>query len=97
MTQTQIAPYFNVKQGAYCAWENGTREPDLSTLCRVAKYFGISTDALLGNKPVAEQRQDTERVKSLRSRISTLRETTKSVSENAEVLLRSIDELEGAL
>ncbi len=30
-------------------WESGQREPDLDALVKVAKYFDISVDYLLGN------------------------------------------------
>ena len=95
MTQGQIAPCFGVGQAAYCAWEKGIREPDLSTLCNVANYFGVSTDSLLGN--VTPLTLKTKCDKTLRTRISTLRKTALSVSDGAEILLQAIDELEGTL
>lgn len=31
-------------------WENGRREPSLAMLNKIADFFGVSTDALLGNE-----------------------------------------------
>ena len=32
----------------YNKWENGANRPDYETVCRLAKYFGVTTDYLLG-------------------------------------------------
>ncbi len=33
-------------------WESGQREPDLDTLIRVAEFFDVSIDYLLGKKNI---------------------------------------------
>lgn len=32
-------------------WERGEREPSLAMVCKIADYFGVSCDFLLGRKP----------------------------------------------
>ncbi len=34
------------------SWETGKREPSLVQLCKIAQFFGTSTDVLLGRKPI---------------------------------------------
>ncbi len=47
-TQQQIANLFNVTRPCICYWETGKRVPDYLNLAELAKFFGVSTDYLLG-------------------------------------------------
>lgn len=47
-TQTQIANYLGISVSAYGNYELGQREPDHATLSKLADYFGVSVDYLLG-------------------------------------------------
>jgi len=46
--QKEIAAYLKVSIGTVSNYENGVHSPDLATLCRLADYFGVTTDYLLG-------------------------------------------------
>lgn len=48
VTQRQLAEYLNIRQPTYARYETGASEPNLETLVRIAKYFGVSCDYLLG-------------------------------------------------
>ena len=48
LTQREFAGKFNISAGTIAMWETGKREPDFKTLCKIADYFGCSTDYLLG-------------------------------------------------
>lgn len=48
MKQAQIAIILGVKQNTYSNWENGTRNPSLEMLVKIADYYKTSTDYLLG-------------------------------------------------
>ena len=52
--QKQLAEYLSVSIGTISNYENGVHCPDLSTLCRIAEYFNVSADYLLGltNNPM---------------------------------------------
>lgn len=58
LTQSDFANLLNVSQAAVGNWELGKREPDLETLSRIADYFQVSVDYLLGrsNDPAPEQK-----------------------------------------
>lgn len=45
--QHTLAKNLNVSQSTVAMWENGKREPDLDTIKRIAKFFGVSTDRLI--------------------------------------------------
>ena len=46
--QVELANSINVSKGIISLWENGLREPSLSNLVAIAKYFGVSIDYLVG-------------------------------------------------
>lgn len=50
LTQIQLAEYFGYSHVAVVKWENGTREPDFATLIKLADYFEVTTDFLLGRE-----------------------------------------------
>ena len=47
-TQSKIAQDLGISRQAYSNYENGKREPDLATLKKIAEYFNISVDYLVG-------------------------------------------------
>ena len=48
LTQKQVAEYLNIKQNTYSQYENGQRQLPVDVLIRLAAYFGVSTDYILG-------------------------------------------------
>lgn len=48
MTQQQLADYLGVDRTAVMKWELGERETNFSMLIKIAKYFQVTTDYLLG-------------------------------------------------
>lgn len=48
LSQAQLAKELQVSQRSISSWETGFREPDYSTLCKIAKYFSVTADYLLG-------------------------------------------------
>ena len=49
-TQTEIAKILGMKQSQYSRYENGIRDLPLDSLITLAKYYGVSTDYILGLK-----------------------------------------------
>ena len=52
LTQEQLAERLNVSPQAVSKWENDVSCPDISIIPQLAEVLGISTDELLGVKPV---------------------------------------------
>lgn len=48
LNQTQLAKELSVDQRSISNWENVVREPSFEMLKKIAKYFEVSTDYLLG-------------------------------------------------
>ncbi|NLK53214.1 MAG: helix-turn-helix transcriptional regulator [Syntrophomonadaceae bacterium] len=50
--QHEVADYLGITRPAYTAYESGNRQPDFETLQKLADYFNVSTDYLLGRTDV---------------------------------------------
>ncbi|MBR1528313.1 MAG: helix-turn-helix transcriptional regulator [Oscillospiraceae bacterium] len=49
-TQRQIANFLNLKQGTLASYETGRTQPDIETLGKLADFYEVSTDWLIGTK-----------------------------------------------
>ncbi|AQU79766.1 helix-turn-helix domain-containing protein [Planococcus faecalis] len=54
-TQQDVAKYLGLTRPAYTAYESGSRSPDYDILIKIADYFDVSTDYLLGRDTKDEQ------------------------------------------
>ena len=52
LKQSDLARALNVSQQLVSSWERGVRLPDLNTVNQMTKYFNVSFDDLLSNKPI---------------------------------------------
>lgn len=46
--QTELASHLGVSKGIISLWENGLREPSMSSLILLASFFEVSIDFLVG-------------------------------------------------
>jgi Predicted transcriptional regulators len=49
LTQQEIADKLEISRANYSHIENGRNEPDNTTLVKIAKFFNVTTDYLLGS------------------------------------------------
>jgi len=54
MPQAELASVLDVAQQTVASWERGKSSPNYDLLQRIADYFHVSTDYLLGRKTTAE-------------------------------------------
>ena len=47
-TQSEMAEFLGIKLRAYQYYESGTFYPEIPNLIKLADYFGVTTDYLLG-------------------------------------------------
>ena len=52
ITQSELADYLGMSFQAISKWENGTTMPDITYLPKLAEYFNVSVDEILGLKPL---------------------------------------------
>lgn len=46
--QVELAEKIGVSKGVISLWENGLREPTMSSLIIISQFFGVSIDFLVG-------------------------------------------------
>ncbi|MBO8161913.1 MAG: helix-turn-helix transcriptional regulator [Thermosipho sp. (in: Bacteria)] len=55
LLQKDIAEYLNITRPTIAHYENGTRKPDHETLERLASFFNVSIDYLLGRTNIRNE------------------------------------------
>ncbi len=50
LTQKQVADFLKCNQTAVGKYERGELEPSISNICKLADFFGCTTDYLLGRE-----------------------------------------------
>lgn len=79
-SQAEVAKNINISQSNYSKYELGKIEPNIELLTKLADFFNVSIDYLLGhqlyNKPAGEFYQLTEKQKALIPYIKTLDDGT---------------------
>lgn len=58
LTQQTMANALHIALRTYQCYEQGTREPPLSTLVAIADIFHVTTDYLLCRDPLSEEHAD---------------------------------------
>lgn len=48
--QVKLAQELGVSKGVISLWENGLREPTMTSLILIADYFGVTLDFLVGRE-----------------------------------------------
>ncbi len=57
VTQDDMANLLNIKRQTYSAYERGVSFPDVIALTKIAEFFGVSTDYLLGIKNITAENE----------------------------------------
>ena len=58
LSQTELGKYIGLSQTTVNAWENGRAEPSSVYLSKLADYFNVTTDYLLGRPEKHEEDQE---------------------------------------
>ena len=72
LTQSQVAEVINTTQTCYNYYEKEKREPGIETLCKLADFYGVTLDYLVGRKFVNDIGYLDEDQRKLVSAIKTL-------------------------
>lgn len=88
ITQDDMANLLNVKRQTYSAYERGVSFPDVIALVKMADFFGVTTDYLLGcKKNISADSPLSDEIKSLIDSYSDLnKDELKKVTEYIEFL-----------
>lgn len=90
ITQTELAKKFNISPPSISQYEKDVRSPDFNLLVKMADFFGVSTDYLLGRTDIREVNKGTEPTqdKQKKSTVTTM------AAHALEGGVKNIDELE---
>jgi len=55
LTQQDLAQKLNLSSGAIGMYEQGRRSPDISILIKIADFFDVEVDYLLGRKDISNK------------------------------------------
>lgn len=58
LTQQELAESLDLSQQTIAFWETGRRKPDIDTLSRMADFFHVTTDYLLGRNETGNSKDD---------------------------------------
>lgn len=68
LTQNQLAELVNISRSALSLYELGKREPDFETLQKLANFFDVSVDYLLGRTDTKKFDLNIDNIAAMRSR-----------------------------
>ena len=60
LTQKNIADNFNTSPQSYAQWEKGLRSPSKESLEKLANFFNVSIDYILGNSDIKNPNEKSE-------------------------------------
>ena len=87
VTQDEMAQLLNIKRQTYSAYERGVSLPDIHALMKMAEFFGVSTDYLLGYSYTSDKQVIPPDLNALLASSSTLnKDDLKKVMEYIEFL-----------
>lgn len=96
MTQKDIAKLTGYQQTLISKWESDEREPDIETLKRLANYFNVTVDYLVGNDAPENTRQHENSI--LKNASQAQKELIKRVLENSDLICDTVSTyLDGVL
>ncbi len=87
LSMEQLANNLSVTKSRVNMWENNGTVPRMNVLIEVAKFFGVTTDYLLGNDDEKNLSTDNRRLNSLQRNLGKLSETE---LEKAEGMLKAV-------
>ena len=91
LSQRDVAKAMYVSQGTYNNWENGKTQPSIEQLIRLAHFFEVSVDYLIGN---TDELGTVNAQSSVTSAERTLLKGYRSLSEKGQTgLLRLLEEV----
>jgi len=93
LTQEALAEKLDVSSAAISKWERGISVPDLSIACKMADYFEISVDELLGRTNCLLQEEEKYSAEAMKQYDLKSRKILIEKYENHESKERLLDEL----
>lgn len=81
LTQRDLSKILNVSQQTIASWEVGRAEPNSEMINKLANYFSVSTDYLLGRESISNTRRNKNDARQLILRADTTGLTDDQIKE----------------
>lgn len=91
LNQREFANSFGVSNGAVAMWETDKRQPDIDTLIKIAKFYNVSLDYLLGSSSDFSNQSNIELFPMDEELIKYFHETYTSSSLSDKVKMKVLD------
>lgn len=92
ITQDELGNILGFSKNAISSWESGRTEPDLKTINKIANYFQVSIDYLIGE----EEKEDVEKLRSALKEIGLLNKNNNDMTiEDFEKAIKIVNMLKG--
>lgn len=91
LTGEELGKIFKVTKTAVSNWEAGNRQPDTETLIKMANYFGVSVDYLLGNSNIRSYEQEKELFNQFKEALEELGMYNKDGLEKLKLAIKLVD------
>ena len=88
--QKDIARIFNVEQATVSNWEKGKRIPDSDMLIKLANFFGVSVDFLLGNEQKKSEEEEIETLRQLLIKSGFMKQNEDLSKEKLNMLMKFV-------
>ena len=85
INQTVLSTYLGITQATLSYWERGDYEPDNASLIRIAEYFDVSVDYLLGVSNIKKSPSEESEQSDLDKLLESLKEED-TLMFNGEIL-----------
>jgi Predicted transcriptional regulators len=89
LTQEAFCKIIGITQGALSGWENERYEPDLKSVHKMAGFFKVSVDYLLGG--------DINQSKTLNAAAELTEEDKMDIAYHLDIMLKNLDANEGLM
>lgn len=89
MNQRELANVLGVSNGAIGMWETGKREPDLDMVSKIAAFFNVSVDFLVGNTEQAGSNAPAVSCPEIAKRVSDLASSSHKNINELRALLKT--------
>jgi HTH-type transcriptional regulator, competence development regulator len=89
LSQKELADRFNVSPSSITMYETGQREPNFTLLDKMATFFDVTTDLLLGRNVTLEQSNDDSDLLLIVDRIKEIQLELDELSKKIESKLQS--------
>lgn len=91
ITGEQLGKHLNVTKTAVSYWENGKNFPGEDMLVKIATFFGVSIDYLLGNSNIRSYEQEKELFNQFKEALEELGMYNKDGLEKLKLAIKLVD------